>query len=100
MSRPSVVEQKYDPRRNVVIDFVNSPLPPQAVYPSPIACGYDDPYAHHQYAYSMVGAPYAPVAPAIITLFPLPTTLRWLQGTYPTSSLFQPPGSTTRPSSP
>ena len=45
MSRPSVVEQKYDPRRNGVIDFVNTPLPPQAMYPSPISCGYDDPYA-------------------------------------------------------
>lgn len=63
MSRPSVVEQKYDPRRNGVIDFVNTPLPPQAMYPSPISCGYDDPYAHHQYACSTLGVPYAPGAP-------------------------------------
>lgn len=63
MSRPSVVEQKYDPRRNGVIDFVNTPLPPQAVYPSPVACGYDDPYAHHQYACSMLGVPYVQGAP-------------------------------------
>lgn len=72
MSRPSVVEQKYDPRRNGVIDFVNTPLPPQAVYPSPIACGYDDPYAHHQYAYSMVGAPYVQGAPAPTYVVPAP----------------------------
>jgi hypothetical protein len=72
MSRPSVVEQKYDPRRNGVIDFVNTPLPPQAVYPSPVACGYDDPYAHHQYAYSMVGGQYVPMAPTPTYVMPAP----------------------------
>lgn len=59
MSRPSVVEQKYEPRRSGVIDFINSPLPPH-VYPNQIACNYEEPYMHvqGQYPYPYVGAPY------------------------------------------